>query len=120
MASATDVLSQLAQPGMATITLKTPLGIYWVDPFAPSDPTFNKVMSMLGISMDLHAGGPTQDELNATQLSTGLVFAGLVVGFLGYEAYQFWQRRSNPPRRVNPPRRRRRAPQLRDGQVITV
>lgn len=99
-------LTDALGPGLSTIILRTPLGIYWVDPFAPPDPTFNKIMSMLGISLELRVGPPTDEDLAAPKLSTSLVMVG---GLLGAVAWYFFQSRKRPtsPLRRNPTRHRR-------------
>lgn len=71
-------------PGLTTIVLRTPLGVLIVDPFAPPDPTVDRIVKMLGIEIEVRLGGPTPEDLAAPQLSTGLLIllgAGVFIGY---------------------------------------
>lgn len=73
---------------MATIILRTPLGIYWIDPFAPPDPTVSRIVKALGIELELKVGPPSQEDLDAPQLSSGLLMIGGALGLLVWNAWR--------------------------------
>lgn len=92
-------LGQFPGPGTATVVLRTPLGVWIVDPFAPPDPTIDKIIKWLGIEVEMRLGPPTPEDLAAPQLSTGLV---MVAGAMGLVAWNLWTARRGPPRARNP------------------
>ena len=82
-------LGQLpTSPGMVSVILHTPLGVWIVDPFAPADPSVDRIMRMLGIDVELRLGPPNQDDLDSPKLSTGLVAAGGLLAILAWQMYR--------------------------------
>lgn len=73
---------------MVTVVLHTPLGVWIVDPFAPPDPSVDRIMRMLGIDVELRLGPPNEQDLSAPKLSTGLVAAGGLLAILAWQVYR--------------------------------
>lgn len=80
-------LSDILKPGMATIILRTPLGVQIIDPFAPADPTISSIVKALGIEVELKLGPPSEEDIAALPLSTGLTGLLALGGFIAYKAW---------------------------------
>jgi hypothetical protein len=78
--------------GIAHVILRTPIGIWAVDPAAPPDPTVSGIMQALGIGVELKLGGLTEADLHAPSLPSNLalLLGGLALG--GYLLYQHRKR----------------------------
>lgn len=73
-------------PGLLYVKLSTPIGVAIVDPFAPPDPTTQKIMERLGIQLTVGVGAapaPSADEGSLVRnLSLGGLLAAGAIAFL--------------------------------------
>jgi hypothetical protein len=76
--------------GVSQVVLRTPLGIWAVDPFATPDPTVTSIMNALGISVELRMGPLSPADLQAPSLPTNL---GLLIGAVVLGGIMLYQRK---------------------------
>lgn len=73
-----------ALQGQTHIIVRTPLGVWIMDPLAPADPTVTKIKEALGIEIELHAGDISPADLAAPSLVSSLGLLAVAGGLLLY------------------------------------